>query len=92
MKDGKAAGSPGNRRAGVMDSGCGSKLAGLAHEPEAEGDVDILVIAEIALVEATYLQEQLAGIERRRAAWRKTLSRWGAADTGWPKPPRHAKP
>jgi hypothetical protein len=46
----------------VADDGVGDVLAALAAKPEAEGNVDVFVIAEVSLVKAAGFDEQLTWV------------------------------
>ena len=57
MEDREAAGAACDGRTGMANARIGRELALLAQEAETEGDIDVFVVAEIALVEAACIQE-----------------------------------
>src|SRR5689334_8669230 len=68
VEDRKSAGAAGDARAGVADFRGGNELAAFPHRPQAEGEINVLVIAEIALIEPASIEKELSRIKCRRAA------------------------
>ena len=60
----------------MADDSVRHKLAALAAQAQPEGHVDVFVVAEIPLVEAARLEEQVSGVKRRGPAWGKAFAGW----------------
>ena len=66
------------RRACVADDRVGHELAALAQKAEAEGDIDVFVVAEIPFVEAARLRERDRADRARRRRTARSIRRQAA--------------